>query len=335
VEQYQLASPLLGTGEYEQAAEHLENADAVYSARPEAKITLAQIYAALRQHDNALEKMDEIDVFFASEDMANADEATAADWRAQAEGFPLMRAQILADAGRFEEAAVAYRAVVADDPGNITAKQDLAAILMQTGETEQALVVYRDLASQPGLSSDGLTRIGLGLYQADEYAEAAGVLERAVDTSPTDRDAVEWWARALLADSAWAELPPVAERWLELDPMSGQGHAILAQGANQNGNTTLTAETVRRLEALEYSVDNLQMRRDPSGGADVSGSVTNRTLAQGSPVTLVFTFYRESGTSLGNVSQTVQVGGEGMSQVFQLQFSSAEQVGGYSYEVGG
>jgi hypothetical protein len=161
------------------------------------------------------------------------------------------------------------------------------------------------------------------------------MLERAAEVSPMDRDAIEWWARALYADSVWAELPAVAERWVELDPNSGQGLAILAQAANQNGNTQLASETVARVQALPFSVDNLQMRRLPGGGADVSGSVTNRSLSQGAQVTLVFTFYAESGTPLGNVRHTMNVGAEGMSEVLQLQFDSTEMVGGYSYEAAG
>lgn len=335
IEQYQAASPLLGTGDYEQAAVYLENADAVYHGRPEAKITLAQIYASLREHDRAIQKIDEVEAFFASDAMAEIDAELAASWTAQVEGFPLMKAQVLADAGRFEEAATAYRALLAQDPGGIELKQDLAAILMQMGETEQGLAVYRDLASQPGLTGDGLSRIGLGLYQADQFAEAAATLEQATEVSPMDRDAIEWWARALMADSAWAELPPVVRRWIELDPQSQQGMAILAQAANQNGDTQLAAQTIQSVQNLDFSVDNLQMRRNPGGGADVSGAVTNRSLSQGSQVSLVFTFYAESGAPLGNVIHTVAVGGEGMSEVFQLVFDSAEQVGGYSYEVGG
>ena len=96
-----------------------------------------------------------------------------------------------------------------------------------------------------------------------------------------------------------------------------------------------SSATVETLQNMEYSVDNLQMRRGQDGGAEVSGSVTNRTLSQGSSVTLVFTFYAASGAVLGTASQTVAVGAEGMAEVFQLQFSSAEQVGGYGYQVAG
>jgi len=335
IEQYQLASPLLGSGDYEEAAEYLENADAIYHGRPEAKITLAQIYASLQEHDLALQKMDELDEFFASPSLADMDADLVANWRSQVEDFPLMRAQVLAAAGRYDEAVVIYRELVAEDPSDIDLRQDLAAILMQSGQTEPALQVYRDLADQPGLNSDGLSRIGLGLYQADQFAEAAVMLERAAEVSPMDRDAIEWWARALYADSVWSELPAVAERWVELDPNSGQGLAILAQSANQAGNTQVAQETVQRLQSLQFSIDNLQMRRNAGGGAEVSGSLSNRSLAQGTQVTLVFTFYAESGAALGNVVHTAALGAEGMSEVLQVRFDSAEMVGGYSYEVGG
>jgi tetratricopeptide (TPR) repeat protein len=335
IDQYQLASPLLGEAAYDEAAVYLENASAVYSARPEANVTLAQIYASQRQHDQAIQKIDEVQTFLSSDTMDDIEDETAATWRALAEGFPLMRAQVLADAGRLEDAAVAYRELVAAGPNDSEIQQDLAAILMQIGNTQEALQVYNNLMSLPGMDSDGLSRIGLGFYQADQFGEAATALQRAAEVSPNDRDAIEWWARALLADSAFTEVPAVADRWLALDPQSRHGLAILAQAANMNGDTQAAAAAIQRVQELEFSVENLQMRRSPGVGADVSGAVSNTSLAAGVQVTLLFTFYAESGSPLGTVINTVAIGAEGMSEVFQLQFDTAEMVGGYGYEVGG
>jgi tetratricopeptide (TPR) repeat protein len=336
IEQYQLSSPFLGDGNYQQAAVYLENADAVYgNGRPEAKVTLAQIYAALRQHDRALEKVDQVEAFLASPVMEDVDSETATAWRASAEGFPLMKAQVLADAGRFEEAVVAYRALVAADPDDVELQQDLASILTQMGNTQQAVEVYTALSTRSGLDSDGLSRIGLGFYQAEDYDQAAATLARAVEVSPMDRDALEWWARALLADSAFAQIPAVADRWLALDPQSQQGLAILATASNVNGDTQAAAAAIQKVQALEFSVDNLQMTRIPGGGAEVSGAVSNKMLAQGANVTLVFTFYADGGRPLGTVVHTVAAAAPGMNQIFQLQFDSAEAVGGYGYTVGG
>jgi len=334
IDEYQKASPFLGTGEYDQAATHLENASAIYHGRPEADITLAQIYASQRDHDRALAKIDAVTSFLSSDAMADIDDEMAANWRSQVESFPLLRAQILADAGRSDEAVEAYRALVAQNPDDVALQQDLAAILMQADRTDEALEVYNRLADRPGLNSDDLSRIGLGFYQADQFGPAAEALGRAVQVSPKDRDAMEWWARALMADSAWSEVPAVAERWIELDPNGRQALAILAQAANVTGNTQLASQTVQRIQALEFSVDNLQMRRFDTG-AEVTGSVTNSSRPQGSQVTLVFTFYSESGTEIGRAVHTVALAAQGMSDVFQLDFDSDQFVGGYSYTVGG
>jgi tetratricopeptide (TPR) repeat protein len=335
IDQYQLSSPLLAEGSYEQAAVYLENAAAIYSARPEANITLAQIYAALRDHDQALQKIEDVEALLSSAAIEDVEEETAANWRSQTVGFPLMRAQILADAGRFEDAAAEYRGLVAADPEDIELQQDLAAILGQMGDTQGSVEVYARLLSRPGLNSDGLSRIGMGFYQAQEYGQAAAALERAAEISPMDRDALEWWVRSLMADTAFVEIPPIASRWLELDPQSQQALAILATAHNSNGDAQGAASAIQQVSALEFSVDNLQMRRDPSGGAEVSGGVSNKTLAPGAQVTLVFTFYAESGNRLGTATHTVTVGSQGMSEVFQLRFDSADLVGGYGYTVGG
>ena len=48
----------------------------------------------------------------------------------------------------------------------------------------------------------------------------------------------------------------------------------------------------------------------------------------------MFTFYDTNGTPIGDVTQTVSVGAENMSNVFQFSFDSDQQVGGYGYTVG-
>ena len=87
------------------------------------------------------------------------------------------------------------------------------------------------------------------------------------------------------------------------------------------------------MDALEFTVNDLQLRRFGNGGAEVNGSVINKKLSQGDSVTLRFTFYATDGAPIGSVTQTVTVGGVDMAQVFNVQFDSAEQVGGYGYRV--
>jgi tetratricopeptide (TPR) repeat protein len=331
IDLYQAASPHLQSGAYTEAAGILESANAVYPERPEALITLAQIYAQERNHDLAIERIDEAIAFFSSERLSEVDPETAVAWQEQADGLPLMRAQVLADAGRYEEAVGTYRELAAADPTNIAVTQDLAAILMQMGNEAEALEVYEALLARPSLSPQDYYRIGVGFYQASDYERAAQAFGEAAQRSRMDRDAIEMWARSLQLDSAYAAVPPVAERWIELDPASQIAITVLAQAVNATGDAARAGEVIRRVDALPMTVNDLQMRRFAEGGAQVTGAVSNLTLQQGSSVTLEFTFYGTSGERLGTARQQVPIRAPGMSEVFQVEFSSDQPVGGYGY----
>lgn len=334
IELYNEAAPLISQGDYEGAAERFRQADAIYAGRPEAMVTLGQIYAQLRRHDEAIEYMDKaIEFVESSEKLAEVDSTTASEWQQSVAELPELRAQVLADAGRFEEAAEAYRALSATDPTNLDYTRGLATVLMQMGNEAEALQVYADLLERPGLSANDYYGIGVGFYQGSDYVRAAQAFEGAAEARPQDRDALELWARSLQLDSAFAEVPPVARRWAELDPNSQNVYLILAQAANALGDQATTQEAIRNVDALDVNVDQLQLRRDPDGGGTVSGVVINKTLDEGAPVTLRFTFYGEGGSPIGTVTETVQVGATGMSEVFQVDFDSAQQIAGYGYEL--
>ena len=96
-------------------------------------IMLSQIQAQLGQYDEAVENIEAAFAILDSDIMLETDEETAASWREQAQPLPALRAQVLAAAGRYEEAIADYRTLLGDDPTNTQAKRDLATMLIQTG----------------------------------------------------------------------------------------------------------------------------------------------------------------------------------------------------------
>jgi tetratricopeptide (TPR) repeat protein len=333
IDLYQQATPHVQSGDYEGAAEYFEKANAIYRQRPEAMITLGQIYAQLREHDKAVENIDAALAFLDSEAMAAVDSVTAAGWQDSAEPLPLLRAQVLADAGRFEEAVGTYRQLSAENPQDIELKKGLAAILSEMGNDAEATTIYRELLATPGLGAEDYFSIGVGFYQSNDYGLAVEAFSGAATASVNDRDALEMWARSLQLDSAFADVPAVADRWVALDPYSQNAYLILAQAANALEDVATTQEAIQAVDGLEVNVNDLTLRRLSTGGAAVSGSVVNKTLDQGASVTIRFTFYRDDGAPMGSVTESVAVGAADMAQIFQLQFDSAEQVGGYGYEL--
>jgi hypothetical protein len=65
----------------------------------------------------------------------------------------------------------------------------------------------------------------------------------------------------------------------------------------------------------------------------VNGSVANRSLNPGDRVTLTFTFYNTQGQALGTATHQTAVAGAGEKQVFQVEYTAAQEIAGYSYEV--
>ena len=331
---YQQGTPYVQTGDYETATQYFEWANDIYKGRPEANVILGQIYAQLRDHDAAIENLNTAIGFAGSEIMLQADSATASSWKEQLEPLPLLRAQVFAAAGRFEHAIGPYRQLSAADPTDVELKRGLAAILMEMGKEVEAKAVYIDMLEMSGLDSETLFSIGVGFYQSSDYGRAADAFGKAATASVNDRDAIEMWARSLQLDSAYSAIPAVAERWTELDPNGQNAWLILAQAANQNGDTKTTQEVISVIESLSFTVSDLQLRRIGNGGAEVRGSLVNKNLEEGDVINLRFIFYAGDGTPIGSVVETMTAEQVDVTQVFNLQFDSAEQVGGYGYTPG-
>ncbi len=328
---YQRAAPLVNQGDYDGAAEIFEKANAIYDERPEVMITLGQIYAQLHQPDKSLENFDRAMAIVNDSAAAEGlDEETLASWRESAAGIPLTRAAVLADAGRFEEAAAAFRELYTADPSNVSLARNLAGVLVQMGDNDEAFRVYEDLMNRPGLAAAEYYNIGVGFYQGSDYERAARAFGMAAQQSTKDRDAIEMWARSLQIDSAYAQVPAAAERWIELDPNNQNAKLILAQAVNNQGDDARAGQLIQDIEALTVIVNDLQLTRS-AAGATVSGNVSNKKLSPGARVTLNFTFYDNAGAQIGTGSQSVTVGPVDVPVDFELEFRSTAPVGGYGY----
>jgi tetratricopeptide (TPR) repeat protein len=335
IQLYGLAIPAVNGGDYETAVGHFENANAIYDERPEAMVTLAQLHAQLGNHDAAIENADRALAIIGSEKINEMDSATAAMWTQQAADLPMLKAQVFSGAGRFEEAAAGFRAISEANPDDVLAMRNLAGVLIRMGNEAEAFGVYDEILARPGLEAADFYTIGVGFYTGSEYGGAIEAFSGAAGLNTNDRDAIEMWARSLQLDSAYAAIPEVAARWIALDPYNQNAYLVSAQALNINGDEDGAREMIGAIDGLSVDVKDMQITRMGTGGAIVSGSVMNKSLAQGTNVTLNFTFYTAAGDAMGTVAHTVSVAGENMTEIFQVEFSSMDQVGGYGYTLTG
>jgi tetratricopeptide (TPR) repeat protein len=340
IDQYQIAQPLLQSGDYLRAAEVLEGANALYRRRPEIMVVLGQIYAQENQPDRAIFHLQRADSLIRAR-LPEVDSAMAAEWRAQQAQIPVTIAQAYISAQRFDEASATLARLAAANPDNPMYARSLANVYAQSQKPDSAVVVYSRLLARDDLSPDDLYQIGIGLYTIERYAEAARAFGRAARAAPKDRDAFEMWARTLQLEQTragatpsaaqLAELTTAAEGWLALDPNSRVGMLILAQTTNKARDEARTNELVRKMDALPVGVTDLQLRRLPEGGASLSGAIENYGASPGTPVTLIFTFFDQAGNAVGTEAARVTTSARDAKSTFSVRFGSDRSVDGYTY----
>ncbi len=141
-------------------------------------------------------------------------------------------AKALAGAGRVHEAKRAYRAILADRPSHVAARNNLALLLEATGELAGALgELDRALELEPD-NATLLVNRGALLGSMGRYAAAERDIKRVLRVEPSHGEALFNLGVVMTRKGLWAEAVPQLRRAVELDPMRGQAHYYLGEALN-------------------------------------------------------------------------------------------------------
>ncbi len=334
VNQYNLAVNQIQAGNTEGAIPLLESAHTIYKGRPEAMLNLGSIHAQLANVDDAVRW------YRAALDMLRGPEFDAqpvdvqATWSENEEIAAFNLAQILANAGRNEEAEVAYRTYLERSPDNVTALSNLAVVLMSMDRNDEAAEIYQGLLARTDLDSRDYYVTGIGLYNAENYSMAAQAFGRSYELIPESRDALYNYAQALYLAGELDELYPAAVSLVEMDPYNNNVYRLMAQGLMAQGDT---AEAARILEeemaTLEFEIDGTMLQPFGGGGGVVNGELLNHSLDEGGSVDIRVFFYGPGGIEIGTQDVSVPVPAAEMREVFRVEFDSDQDVVAYRYEV--
>ena len=342
---YQEAAPLVNSGDYAAAIDFLEQADMIYDGRPEVKLTMGRLYVALSRWDEGIEILESAMAIINSPRIDEMDPETAADWREQATGVPVDIAQAQIGAGYLEEAAASLEALLVDEPNNTSYLNTLASVYVRMEMPERAQGVYDRLMAIPGLEGTDLYNIGVGLYTSSDYAAAGSAFQQAAEVSVNDRDAIEMWARSVqiafpqsdedaVPAGTLEALLEAAARWIELDPNNTNAYVVHAQTSNRLGDEDGARAGIAAAEALEFTIDNLQIQRSQGGGGLIVGGLTNRSLAAGTTISLVFTAYDAAGAAIGSETVRIQAPEVDTAAAIRVEINTDDKIHGYGYTVG-
>jgi tetratricopeptide (TPR) repeat protein len=332
IEEYNEGIQHLQEGDLDQALPYFERAHTIYQGRPDAMLQLASIYGQLDRIDDAIDLYGQAIDLIQGPRGVDLDEELEPVWEESLEIAMFNRAQLLFQSERYLEAAEAYEAILEEDPEDLMALSNLAISLAAAGEGERARALYDELLERPDLDARDYFLTGVGLYQVDEFEQAARAFDRTLDAVPGHRDALFNRVQSLFLAEMWEDLVEAGESLLQLDTHNRNAHQFLAQGLVRLGEEHEAVEVMEQMEALPFDVDDLQIQATGTG-AILGGHVVNRHMPGGSEVQLRVHFYTVDGSEAGSTDVSVRLGEPEEAVPFQAEVQSDADVFGFRYEV--
>ena len=172
----------------------------------------------------------------------------------------LQRAELLAELGRYDEAAAELSFALALDPGATDPTLMLARVHLSGGRPAEALAAAEAAAVGAPEPAPPLVLRGLALVDLRRFAEAAQVADQLLAVGPADAYAQRSGA-AILAESHNGQ-PALNAAWrsVELDPRGAPNHLVLSLVTARLGLFDLAERAYR--EALRLDPDYGAARRN-------------------------------------------------------------------------
>ena len=228
------AAALADAGDHESAIGQLQLAVRDF---PKARSTLGRELAAAGRPDEA---MRELSAFIAAEPPPE-DQLPAR----------MLRATILVETGRFDEATAEFRRLVELFPANPVPRERLAILLLDQGNAAAAAVQYRELLRHAPDNAVWQVRFARALGLSGRFDEAAAAYRQALNIEPRAVAAHTGLAAVLLETGHIDDAAVHAEAALALEPNDAPSHNILGAARAIQGRLDEAIAHFKRAIAID------------------------------------------------------------------------------------
>jgi tetratricopeptide (TPR) repeat protein len=223
---YGLGQVALSTGRYADAVTHFEQALAETPEANRIHYALAMAYRGLGDTDKArahLKLQGPVGVRVFDPVVDRLQELVSG------ERLHMIRGRVAFEAGRFSEAAEAFRKAVVAKPNSVSGRVNFGSSLAKLGDVKGAIEQYSEAVRLEPRNSDAHYNLGLLLGRENQHKRSIFHLQSALAINPSDTDARLLLARQLLKAARREEALSEFSRVVELDP--GNEDALLDQVA--------------------------------------------------------------------------------------------------------
>jgi tetratricopeptide (TPR) repeat protein len=364
---YNQGAEAIGEGDTERALARFQGADILYQGRPEARLALGLLHAQHGDTEAAISAYRGAMEILGSQPPEGMEEEQQAAWEENRQVAAFNLANMLAQAGRFGEAAdvvghfLEQSGDSLDPEVRLQAMSARASFLAQGGRAAEAEAIYGDLLDRPDLGDTEFFQIGVGLFNAGEYQRAAESFANAARLNPQSRDAYLNLVQSLYTAAADLEQEPqtaardqrlremygqlleAAEHVQEFDPLNRnllsftlrayRALADVSPSAEAQRLTQASQEVFRNYQQQAYEVSDIAIATESPERARINGVFTNISGTPGEQVQLRFSILDRSGNTIHTANAPITVPAAEESVEFSTTVDLRGDFAGWRYEL--
>ncbi len=240
-------------------------------------------------------------------------------------------AELLRAEGRDEEALSIYSDYSAQHPDDVLGRLNYAIALMDTGESGTAEQMFADLMERDDLSFRQWSQVGIGLYRAQSFEQAAVAFATAHELNPLNKETLENLANTYYQSAKYEVLLPLADTLVQRYPYESVHYSLLANAHRELDDADAALAVLQEREALSFEFLRSRLSPVAENVYSVDGQVMNKSGAAGSEVVISVELLGEEGQVLMTEELLLTLPAEGEASAFQLQLQIEEPVLGFRY----
>ncbi len=317
---YNMGINSLRAGDQDAALEAFLSANVIYTDS-RSLTNAANIYQQQADNDRAMELYEQALAVGGEPDMVRA--------------ASINLAELLRMDGRAEAALAIYSDYATNNPDDVLGLLNYAVALMDSGDQETAEQMFTDLLQRDDLSFRQWSQVGIGLYRAQNFDQAAQAFERAHDLNPLNKETMENLANTYYQAERYEDLLPLADELVGRYPFESVNYNLLANAHRELEDSDAALAVLERRDGLEFEFLRSQLAAVSEGVYSVEGQVMNKRAAAGSEVTVPVDLLGEDGQVIMSEDLLITLPGEGEATSFLLQFQIEDPISGFQYSVSG
>lgn len=242
--------------------------------------------------------------------------------------------EMLGEQDRNEEALAVSGEYVEEHPDDHLGRVQYGRLLARAGRADESRRLFDQVLARDDLTGDEWNRVGVELFNADDFERSADAFRKAYEEKPHDKDALENLVTALVQVERHEEAVPLAELLVERYPYDEVNYQLLASSLANLNQGQRALRTMQESDGLPVLLESVRLTSREDGSYVIRGVARGKGQG-GVSLTIPFELVGPDGSVVGTESLTLSGPAEGDSREFDVTIRADGEVSGFRYRKAG